>query len=142
MTYLDTSALVSLVLQDAHSAALLDWIGDAAPEIATSTFGQAEFNAVVAQRVRGGTLTAEQGTRATTMFEGWFAAQGRMLDLEASDARVAAAFVRRPALALRASDALHIAVCHRLGLPLLTFDRFQAAAARALGVARDPAGDS
>jgi predicted nucleic acid-binding protein len=50
--------------------------------------------------------------------------------------------VRRFALGLRTPDALHLAICRRLDLPLLTFDRRQAAAAAALGIACDPAGET
>jgi predicted nucleic acid-binding protein len=39
-------------------------------------------------------------------------------------------------MALRAPDALHVALCRRLGLKLVTFDQRQAAAAEALGVGR------
>ena len=43
-------------------------------------------------------------------------------------------YVRRFDLKLRAPDALHAAICRRLGMRLVTLDRRLAAAARALGI--------
>ena len=56
-------------------------------------------------------------------------------DIHTSDIRLAAAYVRRFDLALRAPDALHLAVAGRLDVPLGTLDRRLATAARELGVA-------
>ncbi len=67
------------------------------------------------------------------------AANAEPTEAESADMRVASTFVRRFELGLRAPDALHVAVCHRLGLPLFTFDERQAAAAERLGVGRSPA---
>jgi hypothetical protein len=140
--YLDSSALVALFLRDAHTDAVRSHFRAARPSAAVSSFATAEFGAVVGVRVRSGALTAGQGQRAVAMLDAWVEAQAEATEVEPTDHRLASILVRRFDLALRAPDALHIAVAHRLGLPLLTFDRRQAAAARALGVACDPAGDA
>ena len=63
-------------------------------------------------------------------------------DIRGSDIRLAAAYVRRFDLALRAPDALHPAVAERLSVPLVTLDRRLATAARELGVSvEDPTTD-
>jgi len=56
-------------------------------------------------------------------------------EIRPDDVRLAGAYVRRFDLALRAPDALHIAVARRLDVALVTLDRRMAAAARELGVA-------
>ena len=52
----------------------------------------------------------------------------------ASGATVRKRLLQHLTLMLRAPDALHAAVCQRLGLTLVTLDRRLAAAARDLGV--------
>ena len=51
-----------------------------------------------------------------------------------SDLRLANHFVRRFELMLRAPDALHAAVCQRMGASLVTLDRRLADAARELSI--------
>ena len=55
-------------------------------------------------------------------------------DIHGVDVRLAYAYVRRFDLALRAPDALHIAIDRRLDVSLATVDRRLAAAAGELGV--------
>jgi hypothetical protein len=68
-------------------------------------------------------------------FDAWRAAMSSPVEIVASDARLAYVYVRRFDLALRAPDAVHLAVSRRLDLRLVTLDRRLAAAARELGVA-------
>ena len=140
MISLDASALASLFVRDVHSAAIRAFLRTERPEVGVSTFAAAEFASAVGLRVRAAKLRPNQGHRTLALFDAWAASQARLLDVEPEDHRVAASFVRRFDLGLRAPDALHIAACRRLGLTLLTVDRRQAAAAAALGVACSPAG--
>jgi uncharacterized protein len=59
----------------------------------------------------------------------------RPAEIHAVDVRLAAAYVRRFDLALRAPDALHLAIARRLDIALVTLDRRIMAAASDLGVA-------
>jgi predicted nucleic acid-binding protein len=138
--YLDTSALVSFVVPDLHSRRLRERLRELPAPVASSTFGMAEFGAVIAIRHRSGLMTEAAARAALDLFDGWMAEPGALHEVEAEDHWLAAAMVRRFDLGLRAPDALHLAVCRRIGLPLLTFDNGQAAAARGLGIACDPAG--
>ena len=92
--------------------------------------------------VRSDRLTATAGREALDLFDIWTTSVAELVEVLPGDHRTAAGLVRRFDLGLRAPDALHLAVCLRLGLPILTFDRRQAAAAAALGVACDPAGET
>lgn len=139
MIYLDTSALVSFVVPDLHSPRLRERLRDLPAPVVSSTFGMAEFGAVVAIRQRSGLMSEAAAVAAFDFFDGWMTAPGALHEVEAEDHRLAAALVRRFDLGLRAPDALHLAICRRIGLPLLTFDLRQAAAARGLGIASDPA---
>jgi predicted nucleic acid-binding protein len=56
-------------------------------------------------------------------------------EIHATDVRLASVYVRRFDLALRAPDALHVAIARRLDVALVTLDRRMAAAAVELGVA-------
>jgi hypothetical protein len=138
--YLDASALVSLFVADRHTAAIRQFLRTERPAVGVSDFASAEFASAVARRVRMARITAAQGGRLLNVHDGWVAANAEPVEVEPADMRVASTFVRRFELGLRAPDALHVAICHRLGLPLLTFDERQAAAAERLGVGRSSAG--
>jgi len=126
---------VSLFLPDRHTATIRGWIARVSPQLAVSTFATAEFASAISIAVRTQRLQPSDATRVMRVFDGWVETDTEIVDLEAADHRLAAAFVRRFELALRAPDALHIAVCRRLSVPLATFDLRQEMAARALGVA-------
>lgn len=140
MIYLDASALASLFMPDRHSMAIRSLLRSDLAAIGVSDFASAEFASAVARRVRMGELTTVQGSRLLNVYDGWIAATAELLEVEPADVRVASTFVRRFELGLRAPDALHVAVCQRLELPLLTFDERQAKAAERLGVRRGPVG--
>lgn len=142
MIYLDASALVSLFMADVHSPAVRNYLRAERPVVGVSSFAVVEFASAVARRVRMGELIPAQANHLLNVFDGWTAANAEPLDLEPADVRVATTFVRRFELGLRAPDALHIAICQRLELPLLTFDGHQATAAQELGILLDPLGPS
>lgn len=134
MTYIESSALVSLFVPDRHTAAIRQWITGHQPRLAMSTFGAAEFASALSIGLRTGRLLPHQADRVLRVFDIWAASEALTLDLDAADHRIAATFVRRFDLGLRAPDALHVAICRRLALPMVTFDRRQEAAAQALGI--------
>ena len=67
-------------------------------------------------------------------FDDWIAAEANLVDVEGADVRLAARFVRRFDLMLRAPDALHLAMCRRLNATIATLDRRLAVAAQALDI--------
>jgi predicted nucleic acid-binding protein len=80
-------------------------------------------------------LTEEEGSARLADFDAWRAAASSAADMHAADARLAYVYVRRFDLALRAPDALHLAIARRLDSTLVTLDRRVAAAGRELGIA-------
>lgn len=139
MTTLDASALASIFIEDAHSPTVRAWLRIQSSAPAVSSFAAAEFAAVVGRRLRMRLLPRDAAASLLAVFDTWLAAEAEAVDVVPEDHHVAATFVRRFDLGLRLPDALHLAVALRLGRELLTFDARQAAAARALGVACDPA---
>ncbi len=140
MISLDTSALASLFIEDDNTTAMNLRIARPGAVIAVSTFAAAELASAVSRRLRMGLYHEPGANQLLAIFDAWCADHAAILDVESQDHVAAASFVRRFDLGLRAPDALHIAVCRRLGLALLTFDTRQASAARQLGVVCDPAG--
>jgi predicted nucleic acid-binding protein len=74
---------------------------------------------------------------ALTMFRPFSALRLQVVNIESVDFEVAAGMSDHSAVALRAGDALHLAVCRRLGSRLATFDAGLAAAANHHGVSTD-----
>lgn len=134
MIYLDTSAVVSLLVPDAHSILVRSFFEEQTPATTVSILCRVEFASGVSIKLRQGKLTEPFARRAVDLFDSWRARRAEAVDLVRADYELAGAFVRRFELALRAPDALHLAVCSRLDLPILTFDGRQAKAARELGL--------
>jgi predicted nucleic acid-binding protein len=71
---------------------------------------------------------------AVLEFDNWTAANCEAPQTISADVVVANGFVRFEDVALRASDAVHVAIAQRLGARLLTFDKKLAGNARRLGL--------
>lgn len=134
MTYFDTSALVSLHVEDGNSQALDAYLTMSPTAVAISRFGAAEFASAVSVRVRTMLLPLDDAAALIRAFDVWRPGVAGVLDATPDDVIVSETYVRRFELELKAPDALHIAMCARAGLPLLTFDHTQARAAAALGL--------
>ena len=130
--YLDTSVLVPLFIQEAGTSAAR--AGVAAQAVMVSEFAMTEFSAAVARRARMGEISAEQALAIFADCDAWVTRTTQVIPLEAHDVAAATALVRRLELGLRAPDALHLAICERLGATLFTFDAKMMAAAQALGI--------
>lgn len=132
--YVDASALTASISRD-EGADRVDQLFTALPEpLLISGFGWGEFVAAVGRRVR---TTAPSEPPATALIE---AARGRMTSARSvatttEDIAVPTDFVAAFSLALKLPDAIHIALARRLGATLVSTDRQQVAAARALAIA-------
>jgi len=80
-------------------------------------------------------LTREQGEFALATFDGWASTACIRIEISQRNVALAASFLRRLDLTLRAPDAINIAVAHRLRASLVTLDARMAANAVTLGVA-------
>ena len=103
-------------------------------DLLISDFTGAEVASAMSRLVLTNLVDTADATARLAAFDIWRASMTTAPAMAATDARLAEAFVRRFDLMLRAPDALHIAMCRRLDLTLVTLDRRLARAARALGL--------
>jgi predicted nucleic acid-binding protein len=132
--YLDASALVPIAVVEPSSALIDSFVLAHSGDLLVSELAAAEVGSAISRLVRMRLLTEEQGRRRLADFDAWRATNAAACDLEAADVRVAAAYVRRFELMLRTPDALHAAICHRLGCALVTLDTGLERAALDLGI--------
>lgn len=133
--YLDASVMLPMLVKEPASAIVDAFMSSAQQEPWVSDFSAAEVASALSRLVRTGRLQATDGAACLSDFDVWRAAMTRPAEIHPADIRLAGAYVRRFDLALRAPDALHIAVARRLDAALVTLDRRMATAARELGVA-------
>ncbi len=131
--YLDASAILPILIEEAASSTVDRFIADAGP-LVISEFAAAEVASALSRLVRMGILQTDDAAARLADFDVWRAAATDDLDLQAADVRLANLFVRRFDLMLRAPDALHAAACRRADLVLVTLDKRLATAAEKLGV--------
>ncbi len=131
--YLDASAILPILIEDAASATVDRFIADAGP-LVIGEFAAAEVASALSRLVRMGILQTDDAAARLADFDAWRVAATDDLDLQAADVRLANLFVRRFDLMLRAPDALHAAACRRADLVLVTLDKRLATAAEKLGV--------
>jgi uncharacterized protein len=133
--YLDASAIIPTVVEDRFTEAVAAFLVNRGEDLVISDFGAAEVASALSRLVRMGELTATEAAQRLADFDAWRAGETDNAEMDAHDCRLANTYVRRFDLKLRAPDALHAAICRRLGLHLATLDRRLAAAARELGIA-------
>jgi len=132
--YFDASVLVALITEDALTARADTFVQNYPAVVVVSDFAATEFASVIARNVRAGRLSAASARDAFSIFDAWTARETQREQMVSADIASATAFLRRLDLALRAPDAINIAIAQRIGADLLTFDDQMAASARALGV--------
>jgi uncharacterized protein len=136
--YFDTSLLVAALIREAGTAAAKTYLSACGDEpLIISRWVIAELSSALAIKVRTGTITPSEQSAALTMFRRFSALRLQVVTVESVDFDVAAGMSDHSAVALRAGDALHLAVCRRLGTRLATFDPGLAAAASHHGVSTD-----
>ena len=139
LPYLDTSVVVSLLWSDSHTARAEAFMAkqgaQQGPAPIVSDHAGAEFAATVGRLVRVSAMTKPEATGLFSLFDAWVAGEVQWTLATAADLAQATAWMRRLDLTLRAPDAIHVALAHRLGATLVTFDEGMAIAARRLGVA-------
>jgi hypothetical protein len=81
-----------------------------------------EMASVGGIKQRTGAIDAATRQQALAHFQRFVSAELRTVEVEPADFRTAAVFIDA-SLALRAGDALHLAIAHRLGARLASLDR-------------------
>jgi uncharacterized protein len=135
--YLDASAVVPTVVDQAASPEMARYLKAAIEPLIVSDFAASEVASAISRLVRMNHLSGELAANRLGELDAWRATMTTGIDFQPSDFRLVDIFVRRLDLGLRAPDALHAAVCRRAFHTLVTLDRRLAVAAEGLGVRVD-----
>ena len=133
MLYLDTWALLAVLLPEANSAAAAFQEG-ARAQLAISSWSVTEFHSALGLKVRTSALNQAQAETVLQGFERSLAPGLLVLELEPQDFRNANACLRGWSTSLRAADALHLAIASGRGATLCNLDAPFVAAAQQLGL--------
>jgi len=134
--YLDTSLLVPLVIREPGTARAQTFLAaNAARVLLISPWTITEFSSALALKERVGTITSQERQAALSMFEKFRGLRLQIVPIESADFEAAAGLCDASGEALRAGDALHLAVGRRLRGSLATMDRGLAAAGQEVGLA-------
>ena len=135
--YLDTSVIVSMIVNDAHTTKAATWFDRTEPTSLVSSFAKAEFAAAVSRHVRVRLLSAAQGRTALDILDKWLDGDTHLVNVNNDDIESADRMVRDFETKLLVPDAIHLAVTKRLGATLVTFDARLAAAAKLQNIANE-----
>ncbi len=138
MIYLDTSVLGALFFREPGALELVARLEATGESFAVSAWTLAEMASVGAIKERTGQTSPSERAAALAAFHRFVADSTLLSEVDPGDYRTAAVLLDAPALALRAGDALHLAVVRRLRAALFTLDRRQADAARHYGIPLQP----
>ena len=134
-TYLDTSVLMSLLVEDANSSRAKRLTVD---DVIVSDLTSAEFASALAIRFRRGSMSEDEVRAAHRLFDIWRRANAESVDVLSADLRRAEAIIRTLNHSLKTADATHLAIADRLGAALATFDTTMARESQRLGIALAP----
>lgn len=135
MHYLDTSAIVAALTEEAATVRMRTWLEQHTDNsLAISDWTLAEVPSALSLKVRTGALPIDERNEVLSFWRGSLLATFARLNVTAADFEIAGSFAERQDLNLRASDALHIAVAYAAGATLVTLDKRMADAAVACGV--------
>ncbi|HTX50232.1 MAG TPA: type II toxin-antitoxin system VapC family toxin [Caulobacteraceae bacterium] len=133
--YIDTSVLASIIVEDAHTERVRLWLPTAAGRLTLSDWTVTEFTSAVGAVQRAGRMTADERQAAERAVDAWVARSGAALPVLSEDIRQARSLMTATAQALKAPDALHLAIVRRTGATLASLDTGMRRAAADLGVA-------
>ncbi len=135
MRYADTCLLVSLFIHDSGTVAALRWLKMVGAEpLLASYWSLTEFASAAGVLARTGRIPLDLQRKALVKFHRFAKARLTLEAPNASDFERAAKMLERYDSGLRAGDALHLAICARLGAVLSTADTRMADAASANGL--------
>ena len=133
--YLDTSVLVAALTVEKKTMAAQAWIAEQdAGSRAISDWVIAEFSSALSIKLRIGEITPDRPTESLAAFTRYAAENLVVIPIAKAHFQTAARFSDQYSLGLRASDALHLAICSDQGATLCTLDRRLGQAGAKLGL--------
>lgn len=134
MIYVDTSVLGAIFFREPGAA---EWVtrleNQRKEKLMISAWTLTEMASVGGIKQRTGAIDAEARQQALANFQRFASMHFGMAEIEPTDFRTAAVFIESPA-ALRAGDALHLAIARRLHARIASLDRHLCVAAEVLGL--------
>ena len=115
MIYLDTSALVALIVNEPGSAVVSTWYAATKSELVSAAWCVTEFGSALGLKQRTAQIDADQARAAWDRLERLVANDVRLLPVDTVDFHRAALLTLDPASGMRAGDALHLACAERAG---------------------------
>lgn len=135
MFYLDTSFVVAAFSLELRTVEARRWIDKTPPEnIFISSWVETEFSSAISKKIRTRQIKLEERAIILSNWRIFIAETAAVIAVDTKDFETAALFAAHHQMALRAGDALHIAVAQSAGCTLVTLDKRMASAAIELGV--------
>lgn len=133
--YIDTSVLVAAATKEKRTADAQSWMASRrAGSLLISDWTITEFSAALSIKLRTRQLSQIERGDALAKFERWLDEVFSILPVQGSFFREAAQFANQSGLALRAGDALHLAIAADANARVCTLDGGLFDAAKALGL--------
>jgi uncharacterized protein len=135
MFYLDTSVVVAAFTQEAMTEKSRQWI-ERTPvdDIFISSWVETEFAGAISFKLRTKQLQLEERASILSNWRTFVTQTAATIAISSEDFAAAENFAGQHKLALRAADALHLAVAQNAGCTLVTLDKQMARAAIEVGV--------
>jgi predicted nucleic acid-binding protein len=135
MIYVDTSALVPIFIREPKSEAVIGWLESCGERLAVSEWGLVEFASATAIKVRTRQIAPNRAKVAAARLREFVRKHCTVAVPGREEFRRAAGLAADNTLALRAGDALHLAIAASVKAHgILCFDEAMSESARSLGM--------